>query len=100
MSQFSPADIKPACSVASDFTDHDQMLQDFIDAAETHVAKYVRRDLDAEFPDGWPPNILQVVRMLVAHFYTNREAVLVGASSAEIPFSVTDLLAGERNLAG
>ena len=97
MSQLTPADVKKHCVIGDDFTEDDTLLQDYIDAAERHVQNHVRRDLDAEFPDGWPANIVQAVRMLVAHFYTNREATIVAVRASKIPLSVEALLECERS---
>lgn len=40
-----------------------------------------------------PATIRQAVRLLVGHFYENREATTVGVQSYEIPHGVCDLLA-------
>lgn len=43
-----------------------------------------------------PATIRQALLMLVAHWYENREAALVGTISKEIEFAVTDLVRGEE----
>lgn len=97
MSHLSPAAVKPHLAIAADDTGDDDLIQDNIDAAEAHVAKYLRRDLDTEFPGGWPADILQAVRLLVGHYYANREAVVVGQAS-ELPLGVKALLAPWRDM--
>lgn len=44
---------------------------------------------------GVPANVRQAIRMLVAHWYRNREAVLVGTVSAELVLGLNALLEGE-----
>jgi len=45
---------------------------------------------DAGYPAGeCPPALIIAVKMLVAHFYRNREAVAVGVTVAEMPLGVT-----------
>ncbi len=97
MSQLAPAAIKPHLAIAAGDTGDDQLIQDYIDAAEAWVIKHLRRDLDAEFSGGWPAPILQAVRLLVAHWYTHRETVAVGAM-VEIPFGTAQMLAPYRDL--
>lgn len=98
MSQISVADMKPHLNVAADDAESDGIIGNYIEAAEDMVAKYVRRDLNAEFPAGWPAAILQAVRLLVAHYYENREAVTAGPKASVLPFGVEALLAAERDL--
>jgi uncharacterized phiE125 gp8 family phage protein len=43
-----------------------------------------------------PPNLVHAVRMLTAHYDRNREAVLAGVISDEVPEGVAALMAGER----
>lgn len=97
MSQLTPAAVKPHLALPAGDTGDDALIQDYIDSAEAHVVAYTRRDLDAEFPGGWPADILQPVRLLVGHFYLNREAVSSG-QMVEIPLGVKALLAPHRDL--
>ena len=46
-------------------------------------------------PDAVPPAIVQAIRMLVAHWYANREAVMPG-NAAEVPLSVRALVGPHR----
>lgn len=43
-----------------------------------------------------PARTRQAIRMLAAHWYENREAVVVGESVANVPLSVNDLLNEDR----
>ena len=59
---------------------------------------HLRRDLDAEFPAGWPAPVLQAVRLMVAHYYANREAVVIGSAATELPLGAERMLAPWRDL--
>lgn len=98
MSQLSPAGMKPHLSLPAGDTGADQQIQDYIDAAEAWVAQHLRRDLDAEFPGGWPAPIIQAVRLLVGHWYANPEATSPGGKLSQAPFGVSAMLAGYRDL--
>lgn len=45
-----------------------------------------------------PANVLHALKLLVGHWYRNREAVEVGTASAKIEFAVDSLLEDERYL--
>lgn len=96
MSQVTLDEIKRQCA-AEDFTDDDVFLGELQEAAEEFVANYTRRDLDAEFPGAWPKACCHAVKMLVAHWYGQREAVASGGEMT-VPFGVRDLLAPHRDL--
>lgn len=51
-------------------------------------------------PDEWdaPEDIKDAVRLLVAHRYLNREAVVVGAGAAEIPQGVEALIRDHKRM--
>lgn len=100
MSQLSLAHAKTHVAISAGFTDHDTLIQSFIDAAELWVVGRLCRDLNAEYPDGWPEDILQVVRMQTAHYYAHREAITDGVSFAEMPLAVKELLPYHRSFAG
>lgn len=98
MTQLSPADIKPHLALPAGDSGDDALISDYIAAAEGAVISHLRRDFPAEdFPTGWPPAVLQAVRLLVGHFYLNREAVSA-APLAAIPYGVAVLLAPWRDL--
>lgn len=97
MSQITPAAIKPHLALAAGDGGDDLMLQDLIDAAERHVADHLRRDMATNYASGWPAPALQAVRLLVAHWYNNREAVAAGAMNP-VPFGVDRMLAPYRDM--
>lgn len=71
-------------------TGTDDLLQLYIDAAEARAAAMLGKQL-ADI-DPMPADIKQAILQLAAHFFSNREAVLVGTGSNEIPYGVADLL--------
>ncbi|PTW39255.1 head-tail connector protein [Rhodovulum kholense] len=89
-------ELKRHCQ-AEGFEDDDLLLAGLGAVAERFVADYTRRDLDAAFPGGWPGPCQLAAKLLVAHWYRNREAVAEGAG-AEVPLGVRDLLAAYRDL--
>lgn len=72
----------------------DELLQLYIDAAEAQAAAMLGKPLSDFSPV--PADIKQAILQLAAHFYANREAVLVGAGVNEIPYGVADLLRAHR----
>lgn len=73
--------------------DDDQLLQSYIDAAETFVGDYLRRDLGVDFAEGLPAPVVSSVLILAARFYADREA----AEMDDLPSSVKMMLAKYRN---
>lgn len=66
-------------------------------AAKAHIERLLgyriedRFDLNSSNPP--PPASLQhALKMLVAHWYENREAVAVGISAQEVPFGVWEIV--------
>lgn len=96
MSELQLAEIKAHLIVEHD--GDDALIQSYIDRAESHVAKHLRRDMAVDFPDGWPADIKQAVCLIVASFYANREQGGESGSSG-IPFGARDLLSYYRNFA-
>lgn len=81
--------------VEDNFDDDDALIQGYIDAAEALVVRYVRADLSALHPTGWPEDIRQAVRMIVALFYDNRQASEDFETGMPMPAKV--LLADHRS---
>ena len=98
MSQLTVADVKPHLGLLGDAGPEIELLiQSFLGAAWTYMQRHTRRDLMADFGPDLPEDLLQAQRMLVAHYFRNREAV--GPAEVEIPLGVKDLLAGFRAFA-
>lgn len=77
------------------FDDDDALIADKIAVAEACVAEYVGADLEADF-ETLPTPLREAVKQLAAHFYENREAVLVGATAQTLPLGVFDLVGPYR----
>lgn len=78
----------------------DLLISDQIVAAEAHLASWLgfALDDDEEFPDGTPADVDHAVKMLVAHWYANRETAFISNSAAamEIPFAVAEIVRNYR----
>ena len=74
--------------------DDDALIEVKIAAAEDWIGQFVGKPL-AEF-DPLPESLKEAVRQLVAHWYNQREAVLIGVSAENVPLSVFDLMQPHR----
>jgi hypothetical protein len=92
MSITTVADIKAHSNIAIDADD--DLIQSKIDAAEQWIAKFIGSPLDdaTAFPDGTPEPLKEATRQLVAAWYEQREAVIIGVSADEAPFGVVELI--------
>lgn len=79
--------------VDSDFVDDDQLIEDLVSMVEVDIANRLKYDsLDEVFPDGVIPlPVKHAAKLLVAHYYENREPVAF-ASSSKVPMMVDCLL--------
>lgn len=75
-------------------TDDDELLQLFIDAAETWLGNYIGKPL-AEF-EPVPADLKRAVLMLTAFYYEQREAVAYGITGQMAPFGVTSIAESHR----
>lgn len=89
------ARVKQQARVDSD--DEDDLLKGYVAAALAHVEQHC----DCVLVDGAPlepdqmaltPDVWQAVYLLVAHWYANREAVVLGAAPTTVPLAVERLL--------
>lgn len=64
------------------------VLPQVLAGAKAHAERILGFALDdtTELPDGPPADLEQAVLMLAAHWYAEREAVLVGVTAQEVPF--------------
>lgn len=62
---------------------------------EQHLG-FALTDTD-ELPSGAPADLEHAVYLTAAHFYENRESVLVGVNAQPLPFGVADIVSGYRN---
>lgn len=72
------------------------------DADWPSVTLYNNNPISVEFQCGYttaatvPENFKLAIKMLVGHYYENREASIVGPSASIVPEAVTSLLSNER----
>lgn len=77
--------------------DEDALIQGYVAAAEAHVEQHCDRQLVAGEPTGpeqmsLTKDIEQAILLLVGHWYSNREAVVIGTISSAVPLAVERLL--------
>lgn len=79
-------------------SDDDTVISRLIDASTAHMARLLGFALDDEdeFPDGTPADLQHAQLMLVAHWFENREASLVGVTAMSVPFGVQDIVREHR----
>lgn len=99
MPQMTAADLKPVLSLEDTATYDDAMIEQFIASAEARIKTYCRQDFDAVYPSGWPADLVQVIRIMVADWYANRESMITGVSATPMLITVQDMLAEHRDLA-
>lgn len=76
-----------------EFTDDDSLITELIGVAEADIASRLKYDtLSEKFPgEAYPLPVKQAAKLLVAHYYENREPVAF-ASSSKVPMMVDSLL--------
>jgi uncharacterized phage protein (predicted DNA packaging) len=75
-------------------TDDDDLITSLIGAAEAWIDRWLETPMADLNPV--PADLKHAAKMLVAHFYENREATLVGVSAEEIPFGLMDVINQHR----
>ena len=93
MSQIAPGDVKPDLSLSKEDIGDDDRVKQYIAATEAFILNYVRQDLNANYPTGWPEDIKQAIKILVVVFYNDP----VGISEQKLPVFVKLLLAPHRD---
>lgn len=75
------------------FHEDDALIEELIGVAEADIAQRLRYDTLAErFPDeDYPLTVKQAAKLVVAHYYENREPVAF-ASSSKVPMMIDSLL--------
>jgi len=88
--------IKLHCHVELDQTAEDDLLLGMEMAARLHVQRTLRASIDPTVGE----NVKQAMYLLIAHWYRNREAVIVGTITAALPLGFMALLMPERDYSG
>lgn len=76
------------------------LLAEKISAAQNHIERLLGFEIADRFggedqPD-IPPALVEAVKQLAAHWYENREPVVVGHGIAVLPFGVQEIVAEYR----
>ncbi|RUR34481.1 head-tail connector protein [Vreelandella nanhaiensis] len=100
--------IKQQCRIEPDDSDEDGLLETYSNAARRYVENYTDRPLfetpeaalisEAEKPLVLDDDITTAMLLMIGHWYVNREAVLVGVSTATLPLAVEAILWPYRRL--
>lgn len=75
-------------------SDDDALIADLIASAEAYTDRWLEAKL-ADL-DPVPADLKHAIKMLVGHFYENREASLVGISADELPLGFWDIVNQHR----
>ncbi|BBI43971.1 MULTISPECIES: head-tail connector protein [Pseudomonas syringae group] len=80
-----------------DGEEEDTLIAGYVEAAKSHVAMHCDRELVEGNPAGpeqmgFTPDVEQAVLLMVGHWYANREAVVIGTITSEVPLAVERLL--------
>ncbi len=83
-----------------DTDEEDELLKGYVEAALAHVEQHCDRTLVvpehgvelAPEQMALTPDVWQAVVLLVAHWYANREAVVIGTISSSVPLGFERLL--------
>lgn len=87
-------DLKAQLNIIEDDS-QDELLAGMIADALDHTATAIGADEPISY-DAAPGGLRRAVLMLAAHFYENREAVLVGVNANELPLGFWELVAPHR----
>lgn len=84
-------DLKAQLNIIDDDAD-DDLLTGMIADALDHTRSVIGAETPVNYDDA-PGGLRRAVLMLAAHFYENREAILVGIGAQELPLGYADLIA-------
>lgn len=79
-----------------DHSEEDSLIEGFIDSAFEACENHIGKSL-AELGREVPQTVRQAAFFLIGHYYSNRSAVVVGASAVELPVAVESLLNPHRD---
>lgn len=83
----------------------DDLIELKIDSAQNHIERLLGFRIEQEYPptaddptaSTVPPALAECVCQLAAHWYENREAVLIGVNGQSLPLGVNDIVNEFRN---
>lgn len=78
--------------------DDNDLITSKIEAAESYVNRRLGFVMATEYAaDAAPPDLVEAVLQIIAHWYENREGVLVGVGAQTLPHGVDDIIREHRN---
>lgn len=87
---------KQQCNV--DFDDDDTLITRLLDVTEAAVANELEEDLaDLEVESELPADLIHAMYLLLAHFYANREAIIIGVGTTVVPLAYKMLILPFKN---
>ncbi|WP_145491348.1 MULTISPECIES: head-tail connector protein [Yersinia] len=93
--------VKHHCNIEPEFKEDDAWLDARIKASVRFVENYTRRQLYEQSSDEgysedegllYGEDIETAMLLLIGHWYTNREAIVIGVTSKQLEFTVESLL--------
>lgn len=82
-----------------DYEDEDDLIDLYAESALAWALWFCDNPKFVEIND-FPASFKAALLLLIGHSYANREAVIVGTTSAEVPLAVESLLWSSRNWSG
>ncbi|UJW85761.1 head-tail connector protein [Devosia sp. SL43] len=88
-------DLKAQLNIIDTNEADDDLLTGMVGDALDHTGRAIGAEAQLSY-DELPGGLRRAVLMLAAHFYENREAVLVGINASELPLGFWDLISPHR----
>lgn len=90
----SVAQMKEQLNFSTDLgVDDDALIGRKIAAAQGHIERLIGYSLEERYTaETMPPALVEVVSQLAAHWYENREAVLIGITAQDLPFGIASIV--------
>ena len=97
----SVAEIKEVLNLSDDLgTADDALLAQILAAAQAHLERQLGFRIADRFgaagQDPVPPDLVQAVSLLAAHWFENREGSLIGVSAQSLPFGIDEIVSSHR----
>jgi len=93
MAYISLTEAKSHLVVDITWTDDDTYITELIDMVEVVVANHIHDTLaDLEVDGELPKPLLHAMKLMMSNFYENREPVVIGTTTAALPYSMEYLL--------
>ncbi len=74
-----------------DISDDDALITSLITVAREYCETFTGLDLTDD-SDELSETAIQAMRLIIAHFYSNREPVVIGTITSKLPFAAESLL--------